>query len=86
MHRDPQTLAREMVVEVQHPVAGRTQAIGLPLKFSATPGQPGGPAPLLGGHTCEILGEMGYTPGEIEAFLSSGAARQHQALPSHRQA
>jgi crotonobetainyl-CoA:carnitine CoA-transferase CaiB-like acyl-CoA transferase len=31
MHRDPQTLAREMVVETEHPVAGPVKALGLPI-------------------------------------------------------
>jgi crotonobetainyl-CoA:carnitine CoA-transferase CaiB-like acyl-CoA transferase len=61
MHCDPQTLAREMVVEGTHPVAGTTKSIGPPVKFSATPGGINRPAPLLGEHTREILAELGYT-------------------------
>ena len=38
MHADPQTLAREMVVETQHPGVGPVKTIGLPIKFSETPG------------------------------------------------
>ena len=37
MHADPQTRAREMVVATDHPVAGRVETIGLPVKFGATP-------------------------------------------------
>jgi crotonobetainyl-CoA:carnitine CoA-transferase CaiB-like acyl-CoA transferase len=74
MHRDPQTLARDMVVDIAHPVAGATKAIGLPIRFSATPGGKSGPAPMLGEHTEEVLAEIGYGPGEIAALLASGAA------------
>jgi crotonobetainyl-CoA:carnitine CoA-transferase CaiB-like acyl-CoA transferase len=76
MHRHPQTLAREMVVDVSHPVAGATKAIGLPLKFSATAGRTGGPAPMLGEHTSEVLAEIGFDADQIAALLASGAARQ----------
>ncbi|HZB93271.1 MAG TPA: CoA transferase [Stellaceae bacterium] len=55
---DPQTLAREMVTALDHPVAGRVQTLGIPVKLSATPGQLRRPAPALGEHTEEILGEL----------------------------
>src|SRR3546814_14611388 len=48
MHTDPQALAREMIVTTNHPVAGRVDTLGLPVKFSATPGGIAQPAPLLG--------------------------------------
>ena len=66
MHRDPQTLARAMVVEVDHPRAGRMRTLGLPVKFSDTPGRVHGPAPLLGEHSRAILSEAGYTDPEID--------------------
>jgi crotonobetainyl-CoA:carnitine CoA-transferase CaiB-like acyl-CoA transferase len=64
MHSDPQVLARDMVVDLQHPVAGATKAIGLPIKFSSTPGKVRRPAPLLGEHTEEILAEIALTRTE----------------------
>ncbi len=72
MHADPQTIAREMVPETDHPVAGRVQAIGLPVKLSATPGGVVTPAPLFGQHTREVLVEAGYSSSEIAALLESG--------------
>jgi crotonobetainyl-CoA:carnitine CoA-transferase CaiB-like acyl-CoA transferase len=74
MAADPQTLAREMVVELEHPRAGRTRTLGLPIKLSASPGKVARPAPLLGQHTREVLAEFGFSSAEIEALLAGGAA------------
>jgi crotonobetainyl-CoA:carnitine CoA-transferase CaiB-like acyl-CoA transferase len=74
MAADPQTAAREMVVELGHPRAGATRALGLPIKLSATPGRVTRPAPLLGQHTREVLQEYGFSPAEVEDLLRSGAA------------
>ncbi len=65
MHQDPQTLAREMVVDTRHPAAGQVRTLGLPVKFSQTPGGVRRPAPLLAQHTDEVLAEVGYTVEEI---------------------
>lgn len=73
MAADPQTLAREMVVELDHPKAGRTHALGLPIKFSETPGKVVTPAPTLGQHTREVLRDAGYADAEIDALAASGA-------------
>lgn len=74
MLADPQTAARDMVVELEHPRAGRTRALGLPIKLSATPGRVTRPAPLLGEHTREVLAEFGFGEAEIAALIASGAA------------
>jgi crotonobetainyl-CoA:carnitine CoA-transferase CaiB-like acyl-CoA transferase len=74
MHADPQTIAREMVVETDHPVAGRVKTVGLPVKFSATPGAIARPAPLLGEHTREVLAEAGLELEAIERLIAAGAA------------
>ena len=74
MAADPQALARAMVVELDHPRAGATRALGLPIKLSASPGKVARPAPLLGQHTREVLAEFGFTASEIEALVHSGAA------------
>ena len=73
MLADPQVAAREMVVEVDHPRAGKTKALGMPVKFSDTPAEIKRPDPLLGQHTDEILALLEYTPGEIDALCATGA-------------
>ncbi len=69
---DPHVLHRKMVVEMQHPAAGRTRGLGIPIKLSATPGAIRRPAPLLGQHTAEILGELGYIPADRERLKAKG--------------
>lgn len=54
----PHAQFRGMVVPVQHPVAGETRTLGVPIKMSATPGTVRTAAPLLGEHNDEILGEL----------------------------
>ena len=73
MANDPQTLAREMVVDLQHPVAGATKALGLPIKLGATPGGVRRPAPTYGQHTREVLREAGFEDDEIGALHAQGA-------------
>ncbi|MEO1280794.1 MAG: CoA transferase [Pseudomonadota bacterium] len=74
MHRDPQTLARDMIVETTHPVVGDVKTIGLPVKFSKTPGGVTRAAPVMGQHTREVLAEVGYSPTQIDAMITSGEA------------
>jgi len=71
--RDPQVLHRGMVQEIDHPTAGRVKLVGIPVKFSATPGEIRLPPPLLGQHTEEVLtGLLGLTASEIAALRSDG--------------
>ena len=71
----PQTRARRMVVDVDHPQAGRTHALGCPVHFSATPTRVDRAAPLLGQHTRDVLREYGYSKGEIDLLISRGLLR-----------
>jgi crotonobetainyl-CoA:carnitine CoA-transferase CaiB-like acyl-CoA transferase len=73
MLADPQVAAREMVVEVDHPRAGRVKTLGTPIKFSETPGAVERAAPLLGEHTREVLGQLGYSDAQIEKLRQEGA-------------
>ena len=71
----PQAWENGMLTEVDHPVVGRTKMMALPVRLSGTPGQVGWPAPAFGQHSTEILGELGYAPGEIEALYAEGTVR-----------
>ena len=73
VYADPQVRAREMMVETEHPIAGRVKNIGIPIKLSETPGQFQRPAPTLGQHTNEVLTELGCSPEEIDKLRVDGA-------------
>ena len=77
---DPQTRAREMVTTVEHATLGPVETIGLPVKFSATPGKVRTGAPLYGQHTREVLSEYGFGEAEIAALENEGAV--HVAAPA----
>ena len=66
---DPQIEARDMLQEMDHPVAGKIKQTGIPVKFSLTPGGLDMPPPLLGQHNREILGSMGYTEDAIDSLV-----------------
>ena len=70
--KDPQVLAREMVVDVEHSRAGRVKTLGAPVKFSATPSVVRRGAPQLGEHTREVLREYGYSNAEIDQLAANG--------------
>ncbi len=75
----PQASARNMVVSLEHPQAGATQALGCPVHFSKTPTQINRPAPMLGEHTRELLSGYGYNQAQIDAFVAEGVVQEAQA-------
>ncbi len=72
----PQASARNMVVSLEHPQAGATQALGCPVHFSETPTQINRPAPMLGEHTRELLSGYGYNQAQIDAFVAEGVVQE----------
>ncbi len=73
MQADPQALARQMVVETEHSKLGPVKTLGLPVKFSETPGEVAAGAPVYGEHTRAVLAEHGFSEAEIAALISEGA-------------
>src|SRR5690606_35398805 len=76
----PQTLARNMVVDLEHPQAGPTKALGCPVHFSETPTRIDRPAPMLGEHSRELLKEYGFSDGEIDEFVAAGVIEEAAVL------
>lgn len=72
VYADPQVRARDMVVETEHPVAGRVRNIGIPIKLSETPGAFRRPAPTLGQHTDEVLRELGVSDDRLAELRAAG--------------
>jgi crotonobetainyl-CoA:carnitine CoA-transferase CaiB-like acyl-CoA transferase len=70
---DPQTIAREMVVDVEHSSLGTVKTLGLPIKFSQTPGKVRSGAPRYGEHTATVLRALGFDVDEITALREQGA-------------
>jgi crotonobetainyl-CoA:carnitine CoA-transferase CaiB-like acyl-CoA transferase len=71
--QDPQALANDYLLDVEHPANGKTQVVGAPWRFSGTPAEVAAAAPELGQHTEEILLSLGYSWDEIGALRGSGA-------------
>jgi formyl-CoA transferase len=72
---DPQVIAREMVVDVEHPSLGPIRTLGSPIKMSATPPDVRRRAPLFDEHTDELLAEAGFSAAEITRLRELGAVR-----------
>jgi formyl-CoA transferase len=71
---DPQVLARQMLIELDHPTLGPLKQVGFPYKLSATPAEPRRHPPLLGEHSDDILRELlDLTPDDIARLRAEGA-------------
>jgi crotonobetainyl-CoA:carnitine CoA-transferase CaiB-like acyl-CoA transferase len=69
---DPQVVAGGMLVDEQHPRAGRLRTLAPPIRFSRTPGGVRAPAPALGEHTDAVLGEIGVGADERACLRAVG--------------
>ena len=76
----PQTRARQMVEEVQHPTAGTVRLVGRPIKFAGESMAPMEPPPTLGQHTREVLARhLGYSAGELDELARARVIDTHKA-------
>ncbi|MEZ5738257.1 MAG: CoA transferase [Burkholderiaceae bacterium] len=69
---DPQVVHRQMVVDIDHPKIGPMKNIGLPIKSTADLTRIRKPAPTLGQHTAQVLGELGYDGESIDKLFEDG--------------
>ena len=69
---DPQVIANELLVELEHPEAGPITQVGLPVRLSETPGKPRSTAPEFGAHTEEVLQDLGLSWERIVELRDRG--------------
>lgn len=69
---DPQVIANDLLVELEHPEAGPITQVGLPVRLSETPGEPRSTAPAFGAHTEEVLQDLGLSWERIAELRDRG--------------
>jgi crotonobetainyl-CoA:carnitine CoA-transferase CaiB-like acyl-CoA transferase len=72
---DPHLRARDMIVEVDHPEAGKVKQVGISVKLSETPGEIRFLAAPMGAHTEDILTALGYSTEAIAELRAAGAIK-----------
>jgi crotonobetainyl-CoA:carnitine CoA-transferase CaiB-like acyl-CoA transferase len=70
--RDQQVLHQEMFFQVDHPMAGKIDMIGFPVKFGRTKCEVALAPPYFGQHTADILSSLEYSKEEIESLRRKG--------------
>ena len=82
---DPHVLARDMVVDLEHPIIGPMRTVGTGARFSGVDFKVRGPAPWLGQHTADVLAELGLTDDEIARLFDEGVVYdEHPELQQRR--
>ena len=69
--KDPQTAARDMIMELDHASLGRIKVPGIPIRLSDTPCSGRSGPPLLGQHQAEVLGELGLPQDMLERLCKA---------------
>jgi crotonobetainyl-CoA:carnitine CoA-transferase CaiB-like acyl-CoA transferase len=73
--RDPHNVARQMVIDVDHPTLGKVRQPGIATKFSETPGAVRSTAPTAGKHTDDVLASLGYDAAAISGLRERGVVQ-----------
>ena len=76
----PQVAANEILYATEHPLLGEIRMLGVPVKLSATPGRPQGPAPFLGEHSEQICMELGVAPEDITELEKDGILKNYPGI------
>jgi crotonobetainyl-CoA:carnitine CoA-transferase CaiB-like acyl-CoA transferase len=71
--RDRQAEAIGMFPTIEHPAFGAYRSVRAPMRFRSADVRPRGPAPGVGQHTRQVLGEVGYSADEIDRLFEGGA-------------
>ena len=69
---DPQLAAARLLYRIDHPVAGKFKYPGAPFRMTQTPFAIRRPAPMLGQHNAEVLGELGYDSNDLAVLSATG--------------
>lgn len=77
---DPQILARNMVIEQDHPVLGKIRMPNLPFRFSDCDTSPRSIAPTMGQHNRQIAKELGFSAAEIDSMVGDGVLYAEDAV------
>ena len=78
---DPQLQARRMFVTAEHPLERPVLQFACPIRLDGADFEVRRPAPAHGQHSRELLRELGYDAGRIEALEHAGVLRQFQETP-----
>ncbi|MCP5025368.1 MAG: CoA transferase, partial [Actinomycetia bacterium] len=69
---DPQVVANDFVVELEHPTFGPYTTTGMPVRFEKAPAKIPGPSPRFGQHTTDVLVDIGLDPAIVSTLIDDG--------------